>query len=106
AINGLIAGVGVRDQLPYFRANVGLPLTLWGGQNGSNGWFALTAVPGAWPTETGANDGLQNFLLAGPGLGSPDAGGSRDSLLYSVPAVQPLGRAALQLLAGRQVCAV
>lgn len=105
-VNDLIAAVGVRDQLPYFRSNVGQPLSLLGGQNGSDGWFALTSVPGTWPSEPGADDGLQNYLFAGPGLGSPDAGGSRDSLLHSVPNVQPLRSEGLRLLSGRSVCAV
>jgi hypothetical protein len=106
AVNDLIATVGLRDQLPYFRTNAGLPLTLRGGQNGNDGWFALTSVPATWASESGADDGLQNYALAGPGLGSPDANGSRDSQLTFVPDVQPLRKAGLKLLVGGAVCAV
>lgn len=106
AVNDLIASVGVRDQLPYFANNIGAPLTLLGGQNGSDGWFAVTAAPEFWATAPGAGDGLENFVLAGPGLGSPDRGGDRESLLWAVPGVQPLHGAGLRALVGRQACAV
>lgn len=63
-------------------------------------------MPATWASESGANDSLQNFALAGPGLGSPDANGSRDSQLTFVPDIQPLRKAGLKLLVGRSVCAV
>src|SRR5437763_13289100 len=44
AVNDLIASVGVRDQLPYFTKNIGAPLTLLGGQNGSVGWFEVRRI--------------------------------------------------------------
>jgi hypothetical protein len=52
------------------------------------------------------NDGLENFALAGKGLGSPDEGGDRESLLESVPDVMPLRAEALGKLVGRTACAV
>ena len=106
AVNDLIASVGVRDQLPYFAANIGQPLTLLGCQHGSDGWFALTNIQPGWASEPGANDGLENYLLAGPGLGSPDASGNRESLLHLVPSVVPVRAEGLRLLIGRAVCAV
>jgi hypothetical protein len=106
AVNDLIASVGVRDQLPYFANNVGAPLTLLGGQNGSDGWFALRTIPQLWASEPASNDGLQNFVLAGPGLGSPDRNGDRESLLRSVADVTSIRGDALRTLVGREACAV
>ena len=81
-------------------------MTLPGGQDGNDGWFAITSPPGAWASEPGSDDGLQNYFLAGPGLGSPDENGERATLLGGVPNVVPLRAAGLNLLVGRQVCAV
>src|SRR5512140_491099 len=68
AVNNLIGNVGLRDPLPYFAARVGDTIALQGGADGSDGWFALRSVPPSWSSEPGVDDGLQNFLLAGPGL--------------------------------------
>src|SRR6478609_3938457 len=51
AVNTLIAAVGVRDQLPYFKANVGKLLTLPTGLDGTDGWFTLASVPSNWSTQ-------------------------------------------------------
>jgi hypothetical protein len=106
AANSEIADVGLRNQLPFFLARKGEAFTLPGGAGGSDGWFALRSVQGAWATEDGAGDGLENFFLAGAGLGSPDENGNRAAFLESVPDVAPLRWTGLGMLAGRQVCAV
>ncbi|HUR35104.1 MAG TPA: hypothetical protein VM032_14975 [Vicinamibacterales bacterium] len=106
AVNDLIASVGVRDQLPFFANNVGAPLTLLGGQNGSDGWFGPRTTPQLWASDPSANDGLQNFVLAGPGLGSPDRNGDRESLLRSGLDVTSIRGDGLRTLVGRVACAV
>jgi hypothetical protein len=106
AVNDLIGSVGLREPLPYFGARIGESVTLLGGQEGNDGWFALRRVPAAWASEVGSDDGLQNYFLAGPGLGSPDESGERTALLAGVANVVPLRAAGLNLLVGRQVCAV
>jgi hypothetical protein len=104
--NELVADIGVREELPYFAVRLGQHVTLQAGAADNPGWFALRAVPDGWESEPGAGDGLQNFELAGPGLGSPDASEERETLLHTVANVVPLQAAGLQMLWGRQVCAV
>ena len=106
SINATIAAVGVRDFLPAFTGRVGQTVTLPAGQVGSEGWFALTAAPADWATTPGGNDGLENFVVAGAGLGSPDENGDRKTWLHTVAGVQPLHAAGLQMLAGQSVCAL
>jgi hypothetical protein len=105
--NELIGNVGLRDRIPYFATRVGDTVTLPSGDGmGNDGWFAVRSVPGSWESEPGAADGLQNFWLAGPGLGSPDEDGNRISMLDNVGDVVPLRAAGLGALTGRTVCAV
>lgn len=104
-INATIADVGVRDSLPFFTSRGGQHLTLPGGTTGHEGWLAFKSIPSSW-SSSGETDGLDNFLYAGPGLGSPDTTGSRISQLGTRADVVPLGPAGLQQLAGRTVCAV
>lgn len=106
AANEEIAGVGLRDPIPYFAARVGAFITLPSGDGGNDGWFALRMAPPAWASEPGSDDGLENYLVAGSGLGSPDDDGRRASLLEEVPNVVPVRAASLNLLVGRRVCAV
>jgi len=106
AVDPDVAGVGVREELPYFQAHANSQIVLTGGQNGNDGWFAVRTVPASWATTDGAADGFQNFALAGPGLGSPDDNGDRESLLGSVPDVTPIRADGLSMLVGRTVCAV
>ena len=73
---------------------------------GNDGWFAIRNVPSSWESEPGAGDGLENFWLAGPGLGSPDEDGSRTSLLDDVADVVPLRGSGVGALMGRTVCAI
>jgi hypothetical protein len=49
---------------------------------------------------------LTNYFRAGPGLGSADARGVKQSLLTNVPDAVPLRATGLDMLVGRNVCAV
>jgi hypothetical protein len=104
-INATIAAAGVRDVLPFAPSHTGQPMSLPAGQIGSEGWFAFTSVPPSW-SSADSNDGLQNFFFAGAGLGSPDSTGNRESLLDNISGIKPLHATELQMLSGRQVCAV
>jgi hypothetical protein len=106
AVNTDLAGVGVREELSYFQSHLSAQVVLSGGRDGSDAWFAIRNAPAIWSTTPGAGDGLQNFALAGPGLGSPDDEGDRESLLDVVSSVTPIHTAAFQMLVGRMACAV
>ena len=106
AVDPEVAAVGVREELPYFQSHVDSQVVLTGGQNGSDGWFAIRSVPSGWSSAEDENDGLANFALAGPGLGSPNDDGDREALLQTVPDVMPVRADGLNLLIGRMVCAV
>jgi hypothetical protein len=105
-VNATIAAAGVRDFLPFFNGKAGQSLVLPGGEVGHDGWFALESPPASWDSSPGTHDGLQNFILAGAGLGSPDHNGDRQSLLDGIPDVTPLRAAGLQMLIGQRVCAL
>jgi hypothetical protein len=100
AINDPIAGVGVRDPLPFFAANIGQRIALPG-----KGWFGFVSVPVSWHNP-GTEDGLQNYFLAGEGLGSPDPNGDRASQLGAVPGVVGLQSGQFAGLVGRTICGV
>lgn len=106
ALNDTIAAVGVRDPLPFFSANPGAHFLFRTGHDGTDSWFALERAPQHWASGPGAGDGLENFLLAGPGLGSPDPTGYRESFLVAVPDVVAIRATRALQLAGRAVCAV
>lgn len=106
ALNDLIASVGVRDPLPFFSANVGQLFVLRSGVNGSDSWFAFQRAPIMWESHAGENDALENFALAGPGLGSPDSMGQRASLLSDIEDVVPVRIDRASLLVGKRICAV
>jgi hypothetical protein len=103
-VNDHIAAAGVRDPLPYFSANIGRRVTLPVGGGQDPGWFGLDAAPAGWTSSD--SSGLENYVLAGPGLGSPDEDGDRESLLGAVAGVSALGATDLTSLVGRDVCAV
>jgi hypothetical protein len=105
-VDSINSKVGLRDEMAYFSGHVDQVVILPSGQNGNPGWFALRSVPAAWATEPGAADGLNNFALAGPGLGSPDESGDRESLLADVPNVASLRANGLAQLSGKHVCAI
>ncbi len=66
----------------------------------------MSTIPGSWAGAGPTADGLCNFLLAGPGLGTADVNGDREALLDEIPDVHPLRASGLALLVGQQVCAV
>lgn len=106
AVNDDVAAVGLRSQLRWFAANVGTTLTLYSGWVGDEGFFAIPAAPASWASAGPTTDALRNYLRAGPGLGTADAGGNRETLLGSIPDVTPLRATGLKMLVGRTVCAV
>lgn len=106
-VNDGIAAVGLRAVLPWFAAHPGKEMVLPSGEVGDEGWFALKSVRVAWRSAgPDREDGLRNYLEAGPGLGTADAKGNRETLLDKVPDVTPLRATGLARLEGRSVCAV
>ena len=105
-VNDDIAEIGVRTQLRFFAQHVGQQITLYTGQVGDEGWFALKTIPVSWANAGPTSDGLKNYVVAGPGLGRPDTKGDRESRLDKVPDVTPLRATGLRMLEGRTVCAV
>jgi hypothetical protein len=106
AVDPDLAGIGVREELPYFQSHVNSQVVLTGGNQGNDGWFAVRSAPAGWSSAEGVGDGLENFALAGPGLGSPNDDGDREALLETVPNIVPIRADGLNLLVGRMVCAV
>ena len=70
---------------------------------GDEGWYALPTVPDSWVPLGPTDNGLKNFLMAGPGLSTGD---DPEALLDKIPGVTPLRATGLKLLEGREVCAV
>jgi CSLREA domain-containing protein len=117
-VNDELAALALRTPLAAFdEANVGLTYTLHTGEVGDEGWFAPKTVPAAWAAAGPTADGVRNFVgnprepyphNVGPGLGTADANGDRESLLDKVPDVTPLRATALGMLAEEQatLCAV
>ena len=102
-INDNIANLGVRSQLPFFASNIGSTITLHTGQVGDEGLFELGAIPASWDITGPTDNGLKNFIAAGPGLGS---GVNPETLLDKIPDVTPLRVTELGVLVGVDVCAV
>ncbi len=101
-VNEDMTDIGLRTPLPFFAgANVGLTITLHTGEVGDEGWFAVKTIPDSWGSTP--DDGLRNYLDAGPGLGS---GGDPEALLDKIPDVTPLRATGLKQLVGQRVCAV
>ncbi|RZS98122.1 hypothetical protein [Cecembia calidifontis] len=105
-INDQIARIGLRDQLRYFKQNVGQRIDLYTGQVGDEGWFALTSIPNRWINAGPTNNGLRNYLAPGPGLGSPNVDDDREVLLDEIPNVIPLRATGLRMLVGQTVLSV
>jgi len=106
-VNDQIADIGLREPLPAFAGdNVGKEITLFTGEVGDEGWFAPKVIPAEWDAAGPTGDGLQNYVLAGPGLGTPDADGDREALLDKIPDVTPLRATGLKMLEGQTICAV
>ena len=105
-VNDDIAEIGVRLTLRFFANNIGRRIVLHTGEVGDEGWFAPKTIPHSWIDAGPTADGLRNYILAGPGLGSADSSGNRESLLDKIPDVTPLRATGLKLLEGRNVCAI
>jgi alpha-tubulin suppressor-like RCC1 family protein len=112
-VNDDIAALGRRSELRFFDAHEDEAITLYTGQVGDEGWFALTTIPAAWDnTGPVVGDGLRNYVGnpslpyphdVGPGLGT---GNDPEALLDKVPGVTPLRAAGLRALTGKMACAV
>jgi hypothetical protein len=105
-VNDQIAAVGQRDQLKYFKENVGNTIDLPTGQVGDEGWFALKNIPNRWVNAGPTGNGSQNYLTPGPGLGAPNIDDEREVLLDEIPKLTPLRATALKMLVGVKVIAV
>jgi hypothetical protein len=67
---------------------------------------AVRSAPASSSPDAESNEGVENFVLAVPGLGAPDDSGDRESLLQKVPNVVPVRADGLNLLVSRTVCAL
>ncbi len=106
------ADKGVRTQLPVFADNIGQTFTVYTGEVGDEGWFALKTIPGSWGTAGPTSDGLRNYV-GNPSISSPHnvgsglgSGGDPEALLDEIPNVTPLRATGLKQLEGSRVCAV
>jgi hypothetical protein len=106
-VNDDIADIGLRNQLRYFKNHIGKEITLYTGEVGDEGWFALKTIPDSWANAGPTDDGLQNYLgtsnPVGSGLGS---GKDPEARLDKIPDVTPLRADGLKMLEGNEVCAV
>lgn len=105
-VNDQIARVGLREQLRFFKNNVGKTIDLYTGQVGDEAWFALTAVPNTWINAGPTGNGTENFLAPGPGLGAPNIDDDREVLLDEIKGITPLRATGLKMLEGKKVLAV
>ncbi len=105
-VNDQLSQVGLRDQLRYFEENVGKTIDLYTGEVGDEGWFAIKTIPNRWINAGPSEFGSQNYLIPGPGLGSPNIDNDREVLLDEIPDVTPLRATGLKMLVGYKVIAV
>jgi len=103
-VNDQLAEVGVRKTLRYFEENVGKTIDLYTGQVGDEGWHALKTILSSWKNAGPTDNGSQNFLQAGPGLGGGED--DREVLLDKIPNVTPLRATGLKMLIGKTILAV
>ncbi|HVE65829.1 MAG TPA: hypothetical protein VNC59_04550, partial [Thermoanaerobaculia bacterium] len=99
-VNDHIARIGLREELQWFDENPGAIINLWTGSVGDEGWFALEQIPSKW-NSGGQQNGLANFLAAGPGLGS---GRNPEKHLDKIPHVNPLRATGLEMLENSNAC--
>lgn len=104
AVNDNLAEVGVRKTLKYFKDNIGKTITLYTGEVGDEGWFALKKIPSSWKSAGPTDNGVRNFLQAGPGLGGGED--NKEVLLDKIPDVTPLRAKGLKMLTGKVILAV
>ncbi|HRN78836.1 MAG TPA: hypothetical protein PKY29_02440 [Ferruginibacter sp.] len=102
-VNDQLATVGLRQPLQYFASNIGDTIILYTGDVGDEGWHALKTIPDAWKVAGPTTNGTDNFLMAGPGLGS---GPNPEILLDDIPNVTPLRATGLKMLTGKTILAV
>ncbi|WP_407523834.1 hypothetical protein PDL71_18065 [Lacibacter sp. MH-610] len=102
-VNDQVAKIGQRQTLRYFSNNVGKTITLYTGEVGDEGWYALKTIPASWKTAGPTVNGTRNFLLAGPGLGG---GNDPEKYLDKIPDVTPLRATGIKMLTGKTVLAV
>lgn len=105
-VNDQIAEVGVRKTLRYFRENVGQTIDLFTGDMGDEGWHALKSIPSSWESAGPTDNGAENFLAPGPGLGAREPDDDREVLLDKIPHVTPLRATGQSMLIGSTVLAV
>lgn len=105
-INDQLADIGLRTPLKYFQENIGKTIELYTGQVGDEGWHALKTIPNSWKDAGPTNDGLQNYLTPGPGLGAAIPDDDREVLLDKIPDVTPLRATGISMLKGRTIYAV
>jgi hypothetical protein len=105
-VNDQLATLGLRNQLRFFEQNVGREITLYTGQVGDEGWFALKTIPSSWVSTGPSGNGLRNYIGAGPRLGGPIPDDDREVLLDKIPDVTPLRATGLAMLVGQTVFAV
>jgi hypothetical protein len=103
-VNDQLAEVGVREILRYFEENVGDTIDLFTGEVGDEGWHALKTILSSWKNAGPTDNGSQNFLVAGPGLGGGED--DKEVLLDKIPDVTPLRATGLKMLIGKTVLAV
>lgn len=105
-VNDQLAAIGLRTPLQYFADNAGKTIDLYTGQVGDEGWHALKTIPNTWINAGPTVIGAQNFLAAGPGLGTGNPDDNREVLLDKIPDVVPLRAEGLSMLIGQTVLAV
>lgn len=105
-VNDHLAEVGQRKPLEWFASNEGKTVTLYTGQVGDEGIFAMKNIPASWKAAGPSDNGTRNFLLAGPGMGSEGNGLDKEDLLDKIPDVTPLRASGLAMLKGSVVLAV
>lgn len=103
-VNDQLADIGLRRQLRFFEENQGEVIDLFTGQVGDEGWHAPKTIPGSWTATGPTNNGLQNYLFPGPGLGGGDD--DPEVLLDEIPLVVPLRATGLAMLTGQRIFAV
>lgn len=105
-VNDQIAAVGLRQQLKFFAENKGKTITLYTGEVGDEGWFAMKTIPNKWVNAGPTDNGARNYLTPGPGLGAPNIDNDKEVLLDEIANVTPLRATGLKMLVGYRVLAV
>jgi len=103
AVNADKADHDMRDELRFFEANHGEIIELQTGHITDEGWFALQEIPASWDAAGPTDDGIQNFLQAGPGLGS---GPVPEALLDKITDVRPIRYEGVLELIGKDICGI